>query len=261
MAKLSRNHTNYFFGKFSIEPMSAIGLKKTYTVFAGTLCEVYEKITYKTKGSYHWLALGFDDDGMGPTKHLFFNIRKENQIFWLFQMCVHNFFLNKGDEIAIEYSGKVVTMIVNGEKVPEERASRTSPRYKELNKDWRLDSIDKVLRMVCSWALPTYVRDEVEEEAVYRCQEFICNFVREASNKELRTIIKKLFIHRLENGLTFKEIHSELITFNWHDDFFLENSSKEEERRDENHLEDNVEDDDGGRRGEEFSLNEFEESR
>lgn len=64
MLKMSRTYINYRFGQYSIEPMSPIGLVKTYTEFTGALCEVYEKVSYKTRGSYHWLALGFNNDGM-----------------------------------------------------------------------------------------------------------------------------------------------------------------------------------------------------
>lgn len=206
---MARNHVNYAIGKFSIEPMASFGIEKTCTTFTGKLCEVKEKVTYKKSRFYHWLSLGFDADSMGPTKRIFFNVLKDKEIIWLFQMAKDSIILQEGDEVTIEYAGKSITVIVNGEEVPQVKASRTSAIYKELYRCRRNDSIDDVLRGVCPWALPADVRDETVGEEVYRCRELLSNMLVDASEYELRLLIAKLFF---PDALlfTFKVILEEL---------------------------------------------------
>ena len=206
---MARNHVNYAIGRYSIEPMASAGIEKTCTTFTGKLCEVKEKLTYKKTGFYHWLSLGFDADSMGPTKRIFFNIQKDKEIIWLFQMAKDNIVLQEGDEVTLEYAGKSITVIVNGEEVPQVKASRTSAIYKELYRCRRNDSIDDVLRAVCPWALPADVRDETVGESVYRCREMLFNMVLDASEYELRLLVGKLFLSEAV-CMTFEEIHEEL---------------------------------------------------
>lgn len=206
---MARNHVNYAIGKFSIEPMASAGIEKTYTAFTGKLCQVKEKLTFKKSGFYHWLSLGFDGDSHGPTKQIFFNVLKDKEIIWLFQMAKDNIVLQEGDEVTIEYSGKTITVIVNGEAVSKVTASRTSAIYKELYRCRRNDSIDDVLRAVCPWALPADVRDETVGESVYRCREMLFNMLLDASEYELRLLVGKLFLSQAV-CMTFEEIHEEL---------------------------------------------------
>lgn len=203
---MARNHTNYSFGNYCLEPMS--GGKKCMT-FTGKLCEVKEKLSYKKNGTYHWLSLGFDADSWGPTKRLFFDVSKDKEIIWLFQMAKKDFILQEGDEVTIKYSGKAITMIVNGEAVDKVTSSKTSAMYKELYRCRIIDSIDDVLRKVCSWALPADVRDEVEGESVYRCKEMLCDIIFDAQEQDLRVLIGKLFFPEADH-MNFKEIHRDL---------------------------------------------------
>jgi hypothetical protein len=205
---MARNYVNYSFGKYSIEPMSDEG--KSYTTLTGKLCLVKEKLTYKKYGTFHWLSLGFDADSKGPTKRVFFDIAKDKEIIWLFQMAKHDLFLQEGDDVTIKYSGGYLTMLINGVKVPKASSSRASAVYKDLYKCRRIYSIEEFLRSVCPWALPADVTDEVAEEAPYRCREFLCNLIRDVTENELRVIIKRLCIGNLPDNLTFKEIHKEL---------------------------------------------------
>jgi hypothetical protein len=206
---MARNHVNYCFGQYSIEPMSSAGIEKTRKTFIGKLCEVKEKLTYKKSKTYHWLSLGFDADSMGPTKRIFFNISKDKEILWLFQMAKQNLILQEGDDITLEYSGKAITLIINGEEVPKVNASKTSALYKELYRCRRIDSINNVLRKVRSWALPADVRDEVEGESIYRCRELLTNMLIDATESDLRLLIGKIFFPEAVL-LNFKEIHEEL---------------------------------------------------
>lgn len=206
---MARNHVNYAIGRYSIEPMGMSGTEKTCTIFTGTLCEVKEKLTYKKSGFYHWLSLGFDGDSHGPTKQIFFNVLKDKEIIWLFQMTKNGLLFQEGDEVTIEYSGKAITVIVNGEEVPKVKASKTSALYKELYRCRRINSINIVLRKVCSWALPADVRDEVEGESVYRCRELLTNMLIDARESDLRLLIGKIFFPEAVL-LNFKEMHEEL---------------------------------------------------
>lgn len=205
---MARNHVNYCFGQYSIEPMG-LEVEKTCTTLTGTLCEVKEKVTFKKTKTYHWLSLGFDPDSMGPTKRIFFNVSKNKEILWLFHMAKDNLILQEGDDITIKYSGKSVTMIVNGEEIDKVPSSKTSALCKELYRCRRVDSIDEVLRKVCSWALPADVRDEVEGESAYRCKEMLFNMIWDARNEELQLLISKLFFPEAVL-INFKEIREKL---------------------------------------------------
>ena len=205
---MARNHVNYCFGQYSIEPMG-LDLEKTCTTFTGTLCEVKEKVTFKKTKTYHWLSLGFDPDSMGPTKRIFFNVSKDKEILWLFQMAKQNLILHEGDNLILEYSGKSITLIINGEEIPKVKASKTSTLYKELYRCRRIDSIDDVLRRVCFWASPADVRDEAEGEAAYRCRELLINMLIDAKESDLRLLLCKLFF-REDVLLSFKSMHEEL---------------------------------------------------
>lgn len=205
---MARNHVNYCFGQYSIEPMG-LDVEKTCTTLTGTLCEVKEKVTFKKTKTYHWLSLGFDPDSTGPTRRIFFNVSKNKEILWLFQMAKEGLILQEGDDITIKYSGKSVIMIVNGEELAKLTPSKTSALCKELYKCRRVDSIDEVLRKVCSWALPADVRDEVEGESAYRCKEMLFNMIWDARDEELQLLISKLFFPEAVL-MNFKEIREKL---------------------------------------------------
>lgn len=206
---MARNHINYCIGLYSIEPMSSAGIEKTRKTFTGKLCEVKEKLTYKKSKTYHWLSLGFDADSLGPTKRIFFNVTKDKEILWLFQMAMKDLILKEGDDVTIEYSGKSLTVIINGEEVPKVTTSKTSAIYKQLYRCRRIDSIDDVLRKVCHWALPADVRDQTERESAYRCRELLTNKLIDATEIELRLLIYKLFFPEAIL-LNFKEIYGKL---------------------------------------------------
>lgn len=204
---MAKNNVNYSLGKYGIKPMSS-DVERSYTAFTGKLCMVKEKLTYKKSSTYHWLCLGFDPFGKKPTKRIFFDIGKDKEIIWLFAMANKNLLLQEGDEITIKYSGKSLTMIINGEEVPKVNSSKGL--VNDLRRCRRNDSIENVLRNVCSWASQPDVTDEVEGEAAYRCREFLCNLIRDVTENELRVIIKRLCIGNLPDNLSFKEIHKEL---------------------------------------------------
>lgn len=207
---MGRNHENYFLGKFSIEPMGSRATpRKTYTIFTGKVCDIYERISFKKKGTFHWLAIGFDDDGLGPTKHLFFNVANDREIIWLFQMSRCGRILEKGDDVTIEYSGKAVTIIINGEQL-KKVSSKNASLFRKLCRCRIRSSINEVLLDVCPWASQPYITDELEAEAVFRCREFLCNMIADASDLELKDFVCKL-VETEGADVKFKDLYEKLL--------------------------------------------------